>query len=49
MRKALSRVYGYVIAARNLCYDTGLFTIHRTGIPVVSIGNIEAAAPARHP
>ena len=49
MRKALSRVYGYVIAARNLCYDTGLFTIHRTGIPVVSIGNIEAGGTGKTP
>jgi len=49
MRKALSRVYGYVIAARNLCYDAGVFTIHQTGIPVVSIGNIEAGGTGKTP
>ncbi|MDX9761477.1 MAG: tetraacyldisaccharide 4'-kinase [Desulfomonilia bacterium] len=49
IRKALSRVYGSVIAARNLCYDAGVFTIHQTGIPVVSIGNIEAGGTGKTP
>ncbi len=49
MRKALSRLYGSVVAARNLCYDTGVFTVHRTGIPVVSIGNIEAGGTGKTP
>jgi tetraacyldisaccharide 4'-kinase len=49
MRKALSRLYGSVVSARNLCYETGVFTVHRTGIPVVSIGNIEAGGTGKTP
>lgn len=49
MRKALSRLYGSVVAARNLCYDTGVFAAHRLSIPVVSIGNIEAGGTGKTP
>lgn len=49
MRKALSHLYGFAVAARNFLYDTGVLTIHRTGIPVVSIGNIEAGGTGKTP
>ncbi len=49
MRKALSRIYGLVIAARNRLYDAGVLAVHRTGIPVVSVGNIEAGGTGKTP
>ncbi|MFY9398339.1 MAG: tetraacyldisaccharide 4'-kinase [Desulfomonilia bacterium] len=49
MRKALSRIYGLVVAARNKLYDAGVLSVHRTGIPVVSIGNIEAGGTGKTP
>lgn len=49
MRKALSHLYGLAVGARGFLYDTGIFAAHRTGIPVVSIGNIEAGGTGKTP
>lgn len=52
MRGALaiaSMLYGAIGALRNQCYDRGLLNVHRSRLPVISIGNVTAGGNAKTP
>ncbi len=49
MKRLLSHFYGAAIALRNAGFDHRLFRIVRTGVPVISVGNITAGGSGKTP
>jgi tetraacyldisaccharide 4'-kinase len=49
MLNALSRIYGFIVGTRNRLYDAGILSTRCTGIPVVSVGNVEAGGTGKTP
>ena len=49
MLRPLAWVYAGVVKARNGLYDRGALTVMKAGVPVVSVGNIEAGGTGKTP
>jgi tetraacyldisaccharide 4'-kinase len=45
----LSMLYGIAITIRNWLFDSGIRTVHRVDVPVVSVGNIAAGGTGKTP
>ena len=45
----ISWVWGLVCSLRHLCYDKGLFSVHKVEVPVVSVGNIAVGGRGKTP
>ncbi len=45
----LSIIYRIITDIRNLCYNTGIFKIHKYSIPIISVGNITTGGTGKTP
>ncbi len=45
----LSWLYGLAVGVRNAGFDWGLFSVHRLGVPVISVGNLTAGGTGKTP
>ncbi|HEY9535859.1 MAG TPA: tetraacyldisaccharide 4'-kinase [Mucilaginibacter sp.] len=44
-----SLIYGLIVIMRNWCYDTGLLTSRRFGLPVIAVGNLTIGGAGKSP
>jgi tetraacyldisaccharide 4'-kinase len=49
LSKFAAKLFGYVVASRKKCYESGFFKVQRLKVPVIVVGNITAGGGGKTP